>query len=221
MDSLQNIKALTFDVGGTLIQPWPSVGHVYAEVAARHGKKIPPAVLNQRFAKSWRALKQFNHGREEWAALVDQTFAGFLEQPPSETFFAELYDRFSEPDAWHVFEDVRPALDALAVRGFNLGILSNWDERLRPLLEKLGLAKYFEVIVISCEVGFPKPSPVIFEHAAKRLGLAPGFILHVGDSQEADVDGATRADYRALLLERGAGDPLAGRVRSLGELSHF
>ena len=125
MNLSPEVRAVTFDVGGTLIKPWPSVGHVYAEVAAKHGRAIQPAVLDQRFRKAWRELKNFNHAREEWAALVDQTFAGLLISPPSRTFFPELYDRFSEPDAWQIFEDVKPALEALAARGINLAIISN------------------------------------------------------------------------------------------------
>ena len=195
-------------MGGTLLKPWPSVGDVYAGVAARHGNtQIQPAALNQRFGRAWRARKQFNHSRDEWAALVDDTFAGLLERPPSETFFPELYDRFAEPEAWQYFEDVKPALDALAARGINLAIISNWDERLRPLLARLDLAKYFDAIIISCEVGFAKPSPVIFEHAAKKMGLAPPeFILHVGDSEEHDAQGALGAGFQARLLEREAKD---------------
>lgn len=214
----QEIDAVTFDVGGTLIKPWPSVGAVYAEIAARHGKKISAPVLDQRFARAWRAQKQFNHAREEWAAIVAQTFAGLWEFPLEGEFFCEVYDRFSEPEAWHIFEDVLPALDSLAARGINLGIISNWDERLRPLLAKLRLAKYFESIIVSCEIGFPKPSPVIFEHAAKKLGLAPGHILHVGDSPEHDVAGAKGAGFEALLLDRDAEEPANAVIKSLAAL---
>jgi putative hydrolase of the HAD superfamily len=219
MNTFPDIQAVTFDVGGTLIKPWPSVGHVYAEVAARHGlKEVSPEVLNRRFAAAWRELKNFNHSREEWAALVDQTFGGAAKKPPGETFFEDLYQRFGEPGAWHVFEDVAPTLDDLAARGINLGIISNWDERLRPLLEQLGLARYFETITISCEVGFTKPSPVIFEHTAKKLGLAPQLILHVGDSLESDVAGAKSSGFAALLIDRNGDETQAGRIRSLREL---
>jgi putative hydrolase of the HAD superfamily len=218
MNLSPEIRAITFDVGGTLIKPWPSVGHVYAEVAAKYGRKITPAMLDQRFKKAWHEQKNFNHAREEWAELVDRTFAGLLETPPSQTFFPELYDRFSEVSAWHIFEDVKPALDALAARGINLGIISNWDERLRPLLDKLDLSKYFKATMISCEVGFPKPSPVIFEQAAKRLGVAPQFILHIDDSTEHDVDGAKAAGYQARLLERELAESRPGIIRSLWEL---
>jgi len=217
MNLITEIRAVTFDVGGTLLQPWPSVGDVYAEVAARHGYKIPPAVLNQRFANAWRELGNFNHARAEWAALVDRIFSGLCE-PPSKTFFPELYDRFGQPDAWKVFDDVAPALDELAARGIILAVISNWDERLRPLLDKLGLSKYFQTIVVSCEVGFTKPSPVIFEHAAKRLGLAPEVMLHVGDSLEHDVKGAAAAGFQTRWLDRGLKDATEGSIGTLWEL---
>jgi putative hydrolase of the HAD superfamily len=218
MNPLQEIRAITFDVGGTLLKPWPSVGDVYAEVAARHGRLLQPAALNQRFHRAWRARKQFQHSRDEWAALVDETFAGLLERPPSETFFPELYDRFAEPEAWRIFDDVEPALDALAACGFTLGIISNWDERLRPLLAKFDLTKYFDAIIVSCEVGFPKPSPVIFEHASKKMGVAPGCILHVGDSDEHDAQGALGAGYQTRLLERADREATTGQIKSLAEL---
>lgn len=221
MNFSHEIKAVSFDVGGTLLKPWPSVGHVYAEVALRHGKKIPPAVLDQRFAKAWRAQKHFNHGRDEWGALIVQTFAGLWDFPPDGPFFAELYDRFSEPDAWHVFEDVHPAIDSLAARGINLAIISNWDERLQPLLVRMGLAKYFEAIIVSCDIGFPKPSPIIFEHAAKKLGLPPEHILHVGDSEEHDVAGAKSAGLQVLLLDRDAEEAEEGIIRSLRALEEI
>ena len=221
MNFSPEVRAVTFDVGGTLIKPWPSVGHIYAAAAAKYGCKIQPAVLDQRFRNAWRELKNFSHAREEWSALVDRTFAGLLESPPSETFFSELYDRFSEPDAWHIFEDVVPTLESLAARGINLGIISNWDDRLRPLLDKLDLSKYFKATMVSCEVGFPKPSPVIFEQAAKRFGLAAQFILHIGDSAEHDVAGARAAGYQARLLERGPTDPGEDVIRSLLELKNL
>jgi putative hydrolase of the HAD superfamily len=217
-DLLTRVRAVTFDVGGTLIKPSPSVGEIYAEVAARHGwKKVSAETLNRRFAAAWKGLKSFNHTREEWAALVDETF-GSSEERPSETFFPEIYERFAAPEAWHVFEDVLPALNALAARDINLGVVSNWDERLRPLLEKLKLSKYFQAVIVSCEVAFTKPSPVIFEQAARMLGEAPEYILHVGDSAAHDVSGAKSAGFHALLLERGRADAGDGVIGSLTEL---
>ena len=143
------------------------------------------------------------------------------EQPPSASFFPELFDRFGEPDVWRIFDDVKSAIDALASLGINLGVISNWDERLQPLLERLGLRKYLETVVVSCEIGFSKPSPVIFEHAARKLGLAPEFILHVGDNARDDLRGAEAAGFQARLIERGQATVAPGRIRSLLELERI
>ena len=106
------ISAVTFDVGGTLIEPWPSVGHVYAAVAARHGaRNLPAELLNERFKTAWRSQQDFSYTREAWSALVNETFRGLCARPPSESFFDELYDHFAQPEAWRVFEDVLPVLD--------------------------------------------------------------------------------------------------------------
>jgi putative hydrolase of the HAD superfamily len=213
------IQAVTFDVGGTLIEVWPSVGHVYAEAAARHGiKRLSARALDRRFKAAWRAATNFRHSRSDWAALVDATFRGLTDRPPSQTFFAELYDRFAEPDAWRIYKDVIPTLEGLMARGLRLGVISNWDERLRPLLGRLKLAGYFEVIIVSREVGSPKPSRGIFEHAVRKLGLPPEAVLHVGDSLAMDVSGARGAGLQALLLHRAGSVARRGHIRSLREL---
>ncbi len=219
MTAAQKIQALTFDVGGTLIQPWPSVGHLYAEVGAEHGwKALSPQKLNRSFAAAWRARKNFQHTRSDWADLVDRTFREFCDPPPSRTFFRAIYDRFAETNAWRIHDDALDALDALASRDVPLSIISNWDERLRPLLRRLRLDRYFESIIVSCEVGFTKPSPVIFEHAAKKIGVLPGQILHVGDSLTDDVGGARAAGFQAVLVDRDADSQSDGRILSLRDL---
>jgi putative hydrolase of the HAD superfamily len=219
MNSPTKIKAVTFDVGGTLISPWPSVGHVYAEIATQHGfSKISAEQLTERFQTAWRASKNFDYTRAGWEELVNETFRTLIPDSAEVTFFYELYDRFAQADAWRVFEDVRPTLENLASAELRLGVISNWDERLRVLLRRLRLEKFFETITISCEVGFPKPSRVIFEQAASKLGVASENILHVGDSSEMDFRGAKSAGFQALLLRRNEQKAGSKEIHSLSEL---
>lgn len=214
-----SVQAVTFDVGGTLIECRPSVGHIYAQEAARYGfTGICPELLNRRFAAAWRSLKGFQHTRSQWCALVDETFRGLTERRPSETFFPQLFNRFADADSWHVYDDVLPVLDSLASRGLKLGIISNWDDRLRPLLSRLRLDKYFETIVVSCEIGPPKPAAATFDAAASRLQIPPGAILHIGDSLEMDVVGARAAGLQALWLQRSKTVTAVGAIWSLAEL---
>ena len=210
---------MTFDVGGTLLEPFPPVGQIYADAAVAYGYPgFSADLLKQRFVAAWRKFDDFNYTRSAWAQLVDATFEGLIEQLPSETFFPELYERFARPEVWRVFPDVFPTLEKLGSAGVKLAIISNWDERLRPLLHALRLASYFDPIIISCEVGCCKPSPGIFQTTADKLGLPPQEILHVGDNPENDADGARAAGFQACLLLRGSQTSGPGQIQSLDEL---
>jgi putative hydrolase of the HAD superfamily len=217
MPQLNPVRAVTFDVGGTLIEPWPSVGHVYAQVTAQlGGARIAPEVLNQRFASAWTARRGFDYTRAAWRELVNRTFAGLGPLTPG--CFEAIYDQFGRAQSWRVFDDVWPALTALKARGFKLGVVSNWDERLPPLLEETGLARHFDAMIISHEAGYAKPSVEIFHLAAHRLGIPIEFMLHVGDSLAEDIAGARASGAPAVLLARGGTPPGRAAVRNLDQL---
>src|ERR1043166_6015605 len=219
---VKGIQAVTFDVGGTLIEPWPSVGHIYAEVAASHGiADLSHEELQRRFVSVFHRRAHSPNTAEEWAEIVDETFAGLVAEPPSKTFFPDLYERFAQAAAWRIYPDVEPAFAALAARGLKLGVVSKWDDRLRPLLGALGLARRFETIVVSCEVNASKPAPAVFQKAAAQLHTPPGTILHVGDSFEMDVKGAHTAGFKALQIERNAKPLHVGQIESLLDVLHL
>lgn len=198
------IRAITLDVGHTLIEPREAVGQVYAQAAAKYGgRDLSQTELEKRFQTALRQAGGAVNTRADWARIVDVTFSGLLPRPPSETFFPELFERFAQAAAWRIYDDVWPALDALAVDRVRLGVISNWDHRLRQLLLELKLEERFEVIVVSCEIGIAKPAPEIFAAAAAALGVMPAEILHVGDNWEADVLGARAAGFRAVQIARG------------------
>jgi putative hydrolase of the HAD superfamily len=196
------IRAITLDVGGTLIEPWPSVGAVYGGVARELGLgNFETERLTDQFICGWRERGEFGYSRTEWRQLVEHSFRGLC--PVSDALFDAIYERFAKANAWRIFDDVLPAIEQLRQANVPLGIISNWDERLRPLLNELGLTRFFEAIVISSEVGAHKPAPQIFAAAAKQLCFKPTEILHIGDSLREDVDGASRAAFHALELCRG------------------
>jgi len=212
------IHAITFDVGGTLIEPWPSVGHVYAEVAARFGVSgIAPEMLTQGFGRAWKAQTSFDYARESWFGIVRETFGDQAAKLPAE-FYPAVFDRFMEVDTWRIYDDVLPTLQALGARGMKLGIISNWDARLRPLLANLDLARHFSSIVISCEVGATKPDGRLFARAAQELGVSPGELLHVGDSVEMDVRGTERFGAIGRQVRRGRAVTESWQIASLKDL---
>lgn len=216
---IAGIEAVTFDVGNTLITTWPSVGHIYAEVARRHGlRDVTPELLEARFRAIWPTRLHLTETRDGWEQLVGEVFEGLSESRPGPGFFAEIYDRFAQADVWRIYDDVLPVLDRLAARGFRLAVISNWDERLRDLLGRLGLDVRFETIVVSSEVGHAKPDRAIFDQAATKLALPGHRILHIGDSAEMDLHGARAAGFRALRILRSAEQTGPDHMRSMLEL---
>jgi putative hydrolase of the HAD superfamily len=116
-------------------------------------------------------------------------------------YFDELYAEFERPGIWECYPEVASVLDRLAP-DFTLAVMSNFDGRLRSVLNHLGLNALFSEIIISSEVGAEKPHPWIFEETARRLALAPEEILHVGDDPDADWRGAEAAGYQVFELKR-------------------
>ena len=199
-------KAVSFDVGGTLIVPSPSVGVVYARVAARLGLgEFDPGQLDLGFRSTFQARILVGYTLDEWREVVRRTFEPVTPHADDPTLFEALWNEFLKPEVWRVFDEVVPVLEHLRLSGVRLAVTSNWDCRLATTLKNLDLEQYFEVILASTEVGSPKPDAAVFNETARRLRLEPSEILHVGDSRREDFEGAKTAGYQVVLLDRRSG----------------
>ncbi len=121
---------------------------------------------------------------------------------------------------FRAFADAQPALIAARERRQKVVVVSNWDVSLTEVLDRIGLARLVDGVVISAVIGVRKPSPGIFEAALRLAGAAPGQAVHVGDSVDEDVDGARAAGIEAVLLRRDGsrGPDGVATIRSLTEL---
>jgi putative hydrolase of the HAD superfamily len=230
-------RAIFFDLVGTLIRGRRPIGDQYAEELRRHGIQADPVRLDLAFGQAMRAAPAMAFPgrtvreageleRQWWRHVVRQVtdLAGLghlLEGPSFDGFFAALYDRFTTGRAWELYPEVVPTLSALRGRGLPLGLITNYDTRVFPVLEALGLAPLLDSVTIPAHVGAAKPDPAIFRHALNGLGLIPGDALHVGDELEDDYRGAEAAGMNAALLDRSgrhAGAPSVRRIESLADL---
>ena len=125
-------------------------------------------------------------------------------------------------DAATLYDDTIPTLQHLRDAGFKLAIVSNWDTPLDPLIQRLGIAHYFDIIVAShdARVRSAKPDPHIFNYTLEAVGVSAEEVVHVGDTYEADIVGADGVGIRPILIDRDGTQ--AGRwnetIRSLTEL---
>ncbi|MEI7732382.1 MAG: HAD-IA family hydrolase [Verrucomicrobiota bacterium] len=218
MRPVKHVRAVSFDVGGTLIGTSTAVGEIYATVAADFGlKDLDAEWLDRQFLEVWKHKVDFDYSRANWFELVRRTFGARSADLPGE-FFPAVFHRFGEPDVWRIHPDVLPVLDELAGKGIPMAVVSNWDDRLRPLLKRLGLAGYFETIIPSSEVAFHKPSPVVFEEVVRKLRIPPEQILHIGDHYIEDVEGARGAGLQAVQLVRNGKGAAEYHISGLWEV---
>ncbi len=120
------------------------------------------------------------------------------------TYTAAVRNRFSRQDVIRTYPEVRGVLETLHMRGYRLGIVSNWSWNLKQSVEQVGLSRYFEVIWASAYAGCSKPHPDIFRQALARLDPSPppDRVLYVGDSYRHDVVGARAVGIDPVLLDR-------------------
>lgn len=117
--------------------------------------------------------------------------------------------RYLDPEHYELYEDTRPALEALRAQGWRHWILSNHVPELGDIVDGLGLADLFEDVLTSATLGYEKPHPEIFQIARAHVGDG-GPLWMIGDNIEADVFGAQQCDIPAILVRKS--DPRAPHV---------
>lgn len=87
---------------------------------------------------------------------------------------------------------------------YKLGVVSNFaiPECVVKLLELHGLDELFDVVIVSGAVNKRKPSVEIFRKALETLGVKAEEAVFVGDTVDADVQGAKAAGMRTIYIER-------------------
>ncbi len=209
-------RLILLDAVGTLFGVSGSVGQHYRDVALDWGVDVNARQLNDAFFEAFRSAPPMafpGAGPDEipdleyrwWEAIAERCFAraGALERfQDFPGFFADLWDYFAGPTPWFVYPEVPTLLERWVNQGITLGVLSNFDSRIHPVLEALDLRDYFASITISTEVGAAKPDPQVFAAALAKHNCPPHQAWHIGDSYREDCKGATAAGIRAIWVNR-------------------
>lgn len=213
--SLALPKAIFFDAAGTLFTVNGSVGEIYARLAREHGKDVSVSDLEAGFRRCFADAPPMafpgaspeqilSLEKQWWCDIVHDVFAPLGPFPRFTDYFDALFAYFARTEAWQLYPETLVTLTALADRGFQLGVISNFDSRLFGLLDGFTIAHFFDPIVISTHAGAAKPEGAIFTQALAHHGFRPEGTLHVGDSFHADIVGARTAGMTPVLIDRKA-----------------
>ncbi len=231
---MASYQVIFFDAAQTLFHINGSVAEIYLQYAVRHGFRQTPTSLTsitQAFSRAFKdasppvfaptepaALKQSE--RLWWFDIVHNVFyrVGMFEG--FDEFFEEVFQVFEDPKTWKLYPETEAVLRQLKAQGLELGIISNFDSRLFPVLRGLGIEQFFDTITISSLSQAAKPAPKIFHLALEKHAVDPEDAVHVGDSLKEDVEGATKAGLTSVLIDRSEVEVAPGihRIRSLDQL---
>ncbi|MCA1657903.1 MAG: HAD-IA family hydrolase [Verrucomicrobiaceae bacterium] len=206
------LKAIFFDAAGTLVYLTRTVGHHYGLVGSEIGLTLNAAELDRAFAAAWQSMPRRaaiegpreNDDKDWWRELVNRVLtdvAPSLKELDRDNFFEIAYEHFAEAGVWELYPEVMDVLENLHPR-FQLAVVSNFDGRLRLILEQLGVSKFFSHIFISSEIGADKPDTEVFRRALRIVNLQPNEVLHAGDDPKRDWEAARSAGLKVFELER-------------------
>ncbi len=201
MAVLRPIQAVIFDAAETLIRTREPVGDSYARIAAAHGVELPGGRLDEAFHRVFAAAPPNVHPGEPmaraaglekrwWWERVRETFRAadqMVRFKDFDAYFEALWRHFASAAAWELAPGARAGLEDLHERRYLLAVLSNFDQRLRPLLRELGVHDLFEAVTLPADAGAAKPERLIFDICLKRLGVANHRCVYVGDRAEEDL----------------------------------
>jgi putative hydrolase of the HAD superfamily len=205
-------EAIFFDAVGTLFYLTKTVGDHYALVGREVGLTLDAPQLDRAFYMAWKRMPsraaidgpRENDDKGWWHELVDLVLdqaAPSLSELDRDNFFEVAYEHFAEADVWELYPEVFSVLEKLQPR-FQLAVISNFDGRLRLILEHLGASTFFGHVFVSSEIGADKPDPEIYRRALKFVNLKPDQVLYVGDDPDRDWKAAAEAGLSVFKLDR-------------------
>ncbi len=177
-------------------------------------------LINDRFQLTWRSEQKTPTVSERLRQTYD--YLGIPKTPGFDDVVREIEDM--EVKIPPVFlPGVHQTLADLAKR-YKLGMISDTihtpGRGIRRLLHMEGLLEHFGHSVFSDEVGASKPAASVFLSASDGLGASPDEIVHVGDREHHDIEGALSVGMKAILFT-GAVDRGSRGTRATAVCSHF
>lgn len=201
-----NIKLIAFDLGYTLV--FNAREEYYLRYLEKHQIDIPRDKINLAFHHTDKLFMRYyigalgkapEHFLPWYLGIVNYKLDISFDLNDQSRFFLDQTDMRSY---WQLFSWSKKVLKTLLERGYELALLSNWDESCRELIKDLEIYDYFNYVIISSEVGIEKPDKRIFEWLLSQTGYHPEEILYVGDNYYDDVVGSRKVGIETILINR-------------------
>ncbi|MGH7751230.1 MAG: HAD family hydrolase [Gemmatimonadales bacterium] len=202
------LRGVIFDLFGTLIVPdrfeERNIAALLAWAAARGLPAGEDAAGIVTEARAWMWRETYRTGRQYLCTEAIGRAGEELGWPTDPAFLQAAVDAFFAPEVAtaQAYPDAVAAFAALGALGVRLGLISNASDHglIDGVVGRLGFAPFLDPIVSSAGFGRIKPDAAIYRSVLDAWGIRPEEALMVGDSLDADVEGAQGAGLRAILV---------------------
>ena len=231
-------KAILLDLDDTILLFDSVSGEVWRQVCEQFVDRLNGASPGELFEAIqdyrqwfWSDPARHRQGRLDlkaaWRHVAEEGFKRLgIDSPPVLDEFARAYATKREA-AIQPLPGAVEALEAFKRKGVRLAMVTNGGgEQQQRKINRFGLSRFFDALVIEGEFGAGKPDPRVFHFALEKLGSTPAEAWMVGDNLEYDIAGAQGVGIHAIWVDTdGAGLPDSSSVRpdriigSLAELA--
>lgn len=220
------IKALIFDINGTIVdiltdESMEEIYRVMSGIMAYQGIDLDPENFRDIF---WELNKrQRRDSKEEYPEFnVTAIFSDIIREHGSAYTFA-MPDEIQRALPAFLAQSFR-SLSLLKLEAYPgaINILESLSKKYRmaavsdgqavwawPELHRTGIARFFEKVVISSDLGFRKPDPRMFKTALDAMNLTPDEVLFIGNDMFRDVLGPKQMGIRTVFFKSNQGDQKA------------
>lgn len=219
---VNKIKAILFDMGGTLVR-LESAPEIYTRILKAHGIELPIEETENAWEKAKKSLdfkRMPELGGNFWVKInlliLENLGIKYNALPLAEALDREWWDYASVS----LYPEALTLLHKLKEKQVKIGIITNsLQADMKKVLSKLNLEGFFDIEANIDTAGKAKPEKEIFMYTVQKLGLQPKEVLFVGDDVEMDYKGAMKAGLRALLIDReNKADKDVKKIRNLQEI---
>jgi putative hydrolase of the HAD superfamily len=215
---MPELKAVLFDVYGTLAGFDPPREQIQAQAASKFGLEVTVEGIDagyhlaDEFMTSQNATKPVRtmNGNEQWAffSRFEQLVLEGAGHEVDLELAGEIWAEIRKQEyRIALFPDVLEGLDRLRESGLVVGVVSNMNASSQRLCDDMGLTGHVDFAVTSGETGVEKPDQRIFEAALVKAGVGAAEAMLVGDQLESDILGAQSAGIQPVLIDRYNGHP--------------
>jgi putative hydrolase of the HAD superfamily len=195
-----------FDAVGTLIYPSPPVYETYQSIGKKYGASLSEEIISERFKKSFKTYfskdPKFDTTSSEklekqrWKNIVDDIFKQTSFNNPN--LFHELWQHFSIPSHWKLYDDTKPVLEKLINEEIYVGLASNFDARILTICTELLPEIHASRIFYSTALGYAKPNVDFYKSIEHTIDADKKNFIMIGDDWENDIKAATNAGWTAI-----------------------